>query len=70
MNRAAAMTTRTRMILNTMPTKGMALPFFSYGGSSLWGFTLLLFIFLILLLVVCTAFLVTQNYNPFLYFRF
>ena len=25
---------------------GIPLPFFSYGGSSLWGFTLLLFIFL------------------------
>ena len=30
----------------------------------------LLFIFAAVLMVVCTAFLVTQNYNPFLYFRF
>ncbi len=28
------------------PVIGIPLPFFSYGGSSLWGFTLLLFIFL------------------------
>jgi len=25
---------------------GIPLPFFSYGGSSLWSFTILLFIFL------------------------
>jgi rod shape determining protein RodA len=25
---------------------GIPLPFFSYGGSSLWGFTILLFILL------------------------
>ena len=29
-----------------------------------------LYAFSLVLLVVCTAFLVTQNYNPFLYFRF
>jgi rod shape determining protein RodA len=28
------------------PVIGIPLPFFSYGGSSLWGFTILLFIFL------------------------
>src|SRR6218665_1407634 len=28
------------------PTIGVPLPFFSYGGSGLWGFTILLFIFL------------------------
>ena len=30
----------------------------------------LLFVYVLALLVICTAFLVTQNYNPFLYFRF
>ena len=30
----------------------------------------LVYVFALVLLVVCTAFLVTQNYNPFLYFRF
>ena len=30
----------------------------------------LLYAFALVLLVVCTAYLVTQNYNPFLYFRF
>ena len=34
------------MVLGLMPVIGIPLPFFSYGGSSLWGFTLLLFIFL------------------------
>ena len=34
------------MTLGIMPTIGIPLPFFSYGGSSLWGFTLLLFIFI------------------------
>jgi len=34
------------MVVGMMPVIGIPLPFFSYGGSSLWGFTLLLFIFL------------------------
>jgi rod shape determining protein RodA len=34
------------MVIGLMPTVGIPLPFFSYGGSGLWGFTILLFIFL------------------------
>lgn len=34
------------MVLGLIPVIGIPLPFFSYGGSSLWGFTILLFIFL------------------------
>jgi len=34
------------MVLGLTPVIGIPLPFFSYGGSSLWGFTLLLFILL------------------------
>ncbi len=34
------------MVLGLFPTVGIPLPFFSYGGSSLWGFTVLIFIFL------------------------
>ena len=33
------------MVLGLLPVIGIPLPMFSYGGSSLWGFTLLLFIF-------------------------
>lgn len=32
------------MVIGLLPTIGIPLSFFSYGGSSLWGFTLLLFI--------------------------
>ena len=35
-----------RQVLGLTPVIGIPLPFFSYGGSSLWGFTILLFIFL------------------------
>ncbi|MBO5382128.1 MAG: rod shape-determining protein RodA [Bacteroides sp.] len=34
------------MVLGLTPVIGIPLPFFSYGGSSLWGFSLLLFILL------------------------
>lgn len=34
------------MVIGLLPTIGIPLPFFSYGGSSLWAFTLLLFIFI------------------------
>ncbi|TVZ52173.1 rod shape-determining protein RodA [Dokdonia sp. Hel_I_53] len=33
------------MVIGLLPTVGIPLPFFSYGGSGLWGFTVLLFIF-------------------------
>jgi rod shape determining protein RodA len=33
------------MVIGLLPTVGIPLPFFSYGGSGLWGFTILLFIF-------------------------
>ena len=32
------------MVLGLLPVIGIPLPFFSYGGSSMWGFSLLLFI--------------------------
>ncbi len=35
----------TAMVLGIFPTIGVPLPFISYGGSGLWGFTILLFIF-------------------------
>ena len=34
------------MVIGLTPVIGIPLPFFSYGGSSLWGFTILLFILL------------------------
>ena len=34
------------MTIGMMPVIGIPLPFFSYGGSSLWAFTILIFIFL------------------------
>ncbi|MFM8740194.1 MAG: rod shape-determining protein RodA, partial [Cytophagales bacterium] len=36
------------MTIGLFPVVGIPLPFFSYGGSSLWGFTILLFILLTL----------------------
>ncbi len=32
------------MVIGIVPTVGIPLPFFSYGGSGLWGFTMLVFI--------------------------
>ena len=34
------------MVTGIAPVIGIPLPFYSYGGSSLWGFTILLFIFI------------------------
>jgi rod shape determining protein RodA len=34
------------MTIGLFPVIGIPLPFFSYGGSSLWAFTILLFVFL------------------------
>lgn len=36
------------MTIGLMPVIGIPLPFMSYGGSSLWAFTVLLFIFIVL----------------------
>ena len=33
------------MVMGLIPTIGIPLPLFSYGGSGLWGFTILVFIF-------------------------
>ena len=38
--------TNIAMTIGLFPVIGIPLPFFSYGGSSLWGFTMLLFILL------------------------
>ncbi|WP_243835645.1 rod shape-determining protein RodA [Gelidibacter sediminis] len=34
------------MVMGLIPTIGIPLPFFSYGGSGLWAYTILLFIFI------------------------
>ncbi|NLF43480.1 MAG: rod shape-determining protein RodA, partial [Bacteroidales bacterium] len=34
------------MTIGLVPVIGIPLPFFSYGGSSLWGFTIMLFVFI------------------------
>lgn len=34
------------MVMGLLPTVGIPLPFFSYGGSSLWSFTVLVFVFI------------------------
>ena len=34
------------MVIGLVPVIGIPLPFFSYGGSSMWGFTVLLFTFI------------------------
>jgi rod shape determining protein RodA len=38
--------TNIGMTIGLFPVIGIPLPFFSYGGSSLWGFTILLFVLL------------------------
>ncbi|MCD6067155.1 MAG: rod shape-determining protein RodA [Bacteroidetes bacterium] len=40
------LTVNIGMTIGMMPVIGIPLPFFSYGGSSLWSFTILLFIFI------------------------
>ena len=42
------------MVSGLLPTIGIPLPFFSYGGSGLWGFTILLFIFIRLDMKSCS----------------
>ena len=39
-------TVNVGMTIGLAPVIGIPLPFFSYGGSSLWSFTVLLFIFI------------------------
>lgn len=34
------------MVMGLIPTIGIPLPLFSYGGSGLWGFTIMIFIFI------------------------
>ncbi|MCP4520571.1 MAG: rod shape-determining protein RodA [Cytophagales bacterium] len=34
------------MVIGLLPVIGIPLPFFSYGGSSLWAFTIMIFIFI------------------------
>ena len=34
------------MVIGMLPVIGIPLPLFSYGGSSMWGFTILLFTFI------------------------
>ena len=36
------------MTIGLMPVIGIPLPLMSYGGSSLWTFTIMIFIFLVL----------------------
>ncbi len=40
------LTINVGMVLGLMPVIGIPLPFLSYGGSSLWSFTVMLFILL------------------------
>jgi rod shape determining protein RodA len=40
------LTVNVGMTIGLAPVIGIPLPFFSYGGSSLWGFTMLLFVFI------------------------
>ena len=40
------LTVNIGMVLGLFPVIGIPLPFISYGGSSIWGFTILLFILL------------------------
>jgi len=40
------LTINVGMVIGLVPVIGIPLPFFSYGGSSLWGFSILMFIFL------------------------